>query len=287
VIRSMTGYARAHASGEWGELVWELRSVNHRYLDLNLRLPESVRALEPEVRRRAGKALGRGKVECALRYSAEVEGGPLEIDAQRLDELVEACQRVAVAFAETAPVDPLRALQWPGVVKEVAPDADALTKAALAAFQEALSELDAARAAEGERLDAFFRERLQTIGELVASVRRRLPRVQDEWRKKLESRMAELEQPLDPGRLEQEFVIAAQKSDVEEELSRLDMHIEAFQKALSKDGPVGRRLDFLMQEFNREANTLSSKSQDAEIRQLAVDMKVAIEQMREQVQNIE
>ncbi len=187
----------------------------------------------------------------------------------------------------TAQPDPIRVLQWPGVLRDAKPDTDALGEAALAALEDVLTSLNQNRADEGARLETMLRQRCATIAELAAEIRERLPQVRAHWREKLETRLADIDPAGDPGRIEQEIVIFAQRMDVDEELTRLDSHLHEFDKALKRDEPVGRRLDFLMQEFNREANTLASKSQDPDVTRLGVDMKVAIEQMREQVQNIE
>lgn len=287
MIRSMTGFARVTAEGEWGELAWELRSVNHRYLDVNLRLPDELRSLEADFRQQATAALGRGKVECTLRLRTAEVSGALHIDETRLAELTEACARIQASLPEATNLDPLRALSWPGILREAVPDREALQSAAREAFDRALVQLAEVRGQEGERLAELLRARAADVADLAACVRERLPQVHQAWRDRLRERLADLDVEADPNRLEQELVLQAQKADVDEELTRLDSHVQALQEALDRDDPVGRRLDFLMQEFNREANTLSSKSQDAEVTQCAVEMKVLIEQMREQVQNIE
>ncbi|MES1942713.1 hypothetical protein PC39_01260 [Salinisphaera sp. PC39] len=287
MIRSMTGFARTEATGDWGELSWELRAVNHRYLDVHLRLPDELRSLEPSLRQRLSRRLGRGKVECTLRLRAAESDKALAIDEERLAAVVAASRRVAEAAPEAAAPDPLRLLQWPGVLQENVPDLEAGAGAALDAFDRALAELAAMREAEGDRIETFLRERSALVADLAETVRERLPAVREAWREKLMARLAEIDAPAEGGRLEQEAVIVAQRLDVDEELSRLDSHVQALEKALAMDEPVGRRLDFLMQEFNREANTLTSKSQDAEVTRCGVEMKVLIEQMREQVQNVE
>lgn len=287
MIRSMTGFARTEATGEWGELSWELRAVNHRYLDVHLRLPDDLRSLEPDLRQRIGRRLGRGKVECTLKLRAAAADATLEIDQERLAAIADATRRVGASLPEAAPPDPLRLLQWPGVLRETPPDLEAAAAAAREAFDQALAELAAMREAEGGHIETFLRERAAQVEELAKAVRERLPAVRDAWHEKLMARLAEIDAPADSGRLEQEAVLVAQRLDVDEEISRLDSHVQALHNALALDEPVGRRLDFLMQEFNREANTLSSKSQDAEITRWGVEMKVLIEQMREQVQNVE
>lgn len=287
MIQSMTGFARAENSGEWGELTWELRSVNHRYLDVHLRLPEGLRGLEPDIRDQVARALGRGKVDCSLRLQEAQRQDRLEVDADRLSAVARVCEQVRQSMPEAASPDSLSVLQWPGVLKQAQVDNEALGAAALDTLKTALKGLAEARAGEGERLEEILRDRCDGIAERVRQVRARLPEVRVNWEEKIRSRLDELDQPVDPGRLEQEIIIFAQRMDVDEELSRLEAHLKNFAKALKAREPVGRRMDFLMQEFNREANTLGSKSQDPEISSHAVEMKVLIEQMREQVQNIE
>ncbi len=291
MLRSMTGFARETTQGPWGELSWELRSVNHRYLDLSLRLPEELRQLEPEVRTRVAEKVGRGKLEANLRLRVQAaQGQALDIDAQRLADLARACHVVGAAFAHTAPVDPLKALAFPGVVREQALDPEALAPVALQLLDRALASLAEMRAREGERLAQLMNERLDGLAALVGRVRERMPMLREESRTKLQARLAEIlgrAAEFDAGRLEQELALLAQRLDVDEELSRLESHIAEVRQTLRRKEAVGRRLDFLMQELNREANTLSSKSQDAELTRVGVEMKVLIEQVREQVQNVE
>jgi uncharacterized protein (TIGR00255 family) len=291
MLRSMTGFARETTQGPWGELSWELRSVNHRYLDLSLRLPEELRQLEPEVRTRVAEKLGRGKLEANLRLRVQAaQGQALDIDAQRLADLARACHVVGAAFSHTAPVDPLKALAFPGVLRDQTLDPEALAPVALELLDRTLASLAEMRAREGERLAQLMHERLDGLAALVGRVRERLPVLREESRTKLQARLAELmgrATDFDPGRLEQELALLAQRLDVDEELSRLDSHISEVRQTLKRKEAVGRRLDFLMQELNREANTLSSKSQDTELTRAGVEMKVLIEQMREQVQNVE
>lgn len=290
MIHSMTGYAREQIQTEWGLLSWELRSVNHRFLDVHLRLPEELRGLEADIRTRIGKRLRRGKVDAALRIEADngsAEG--LALDLARLGQLAQACRSVEQQFARVAPVDPMAVLAWPGVVQRPAMDVEALGQALLGLLDQALEEMCATRAREGERLAALLGERGETVRGLVARVRQRLPQVRAQWRERLVARLAELadKADVDETRLEQELLMLAQRADVDEELDRLDGHVKELHQALGRSDAVGRRLDFLLQEFNREANTLSSKSQDGEVTALAVEMKVTIEQMREQAQNVE
>ncbi len=287
MTRSMTGFARSQISGPWGELVWEARSVNHRYLDLQLRLPETLRAIEPAIREAAARRVSRGKVELTARLDLVAPNQSIDIDLARLNALAEALSGVRASVVDCRAPDALQLLQYPGVQREQAPDTDAVQAAARQALGAALDELQAMRAQEGERLAGVLRERALKIGEHASAAGRLLPGVKQAWYDKLRERLAELDIEADAARLEQELVFTAQRMDVAEELDRLHSHIAAFDDALARNEPIGRRLDFLMQEFNREANTLGSKSQDAELTAHAVEMKVLIEQMREQVQNIE
>jgi uncharacterized protein (TIGR00255 family) len=289
MIRSMTGYARAEQQGPWGRLSWELRSVNHRYLDLQIKLPDEFRVLESELRVLAGARIGRGKVEVGLRFNREtaVTAAP-EPDRARLRELRAALAVVGEELGlSPAPPDPMRVLAWPGVIRQDAAEVAPPLAEATALFQKALADFADTRAREGERTAAFLRERLDAMAALVEKVRARGPQVRDAWLERLRARIADLGVEVDPQRLAQEVALAAQRADVDEEMARLISHFTEVRDTLARDEAVGRRLDFLMQELNREANTLSSKSQDAEMTRCAVEMKVIIEQMREQVQNIE
>jgi uncharacterized protein (TIGR00255 family) len=291
MLRSMTGFARETTQGPWGELSWELRSVNHRYLDLSLRLPEELRALESEVRAQVAEKVGRGKLEANLRLRVQAaEGQALEINIERLQEVAKACHVVGGAFSHTAPVDPLKALSFPGVLREQALEAETLGPIVLTLLGKALASLAEMRTREGERLAQLMNDRLDTLASLVTTVRARLPVVREESRTRLQTRVQEIlgrAAEVDAGRLEQELAILLQRLDIDEELVRLDSHITEVRQTLKRKEAVGRRLDFLMQELNREANTLSSKSQDTEITRAGVEMKVVIEQVREQVQNVE
>jgi len=287
MTRSMTGFARSQAEGEWGVLVWELRSVNHRYLDIHPRLPDALRVLEPAIREAVGQVLSRGKVEVTARLQSADASQAIEIDPERLDALSEALSQVRSRVIDCQAPDALRLLTYPGVQRESEPDTQRLHADALAALDDALKQMQAMRADEGGRLAAMLLERARAIGEHADGAAARLPQVREAWHDKLRTRLAELDVDADPARLEQELIFTAQRMDVAEELDRLHSHIAALEQALQKEEPIGRRLDFLMQEFNREANTLGSKSQDAELTAHAVEMKVLIEQMREQVQNIE
>jgi uncharacterized protein (TIGR00255 family) len=288
MIRSMTGFARAESQTPQGRLSWELRSVNHRYLDLTFKLPEEFRGIENDLRGAASARVARGKVECALRHTREGDGqSSLTVDTTRLTQLKAALEVVAVELKANIEPDPLRVLSFPGIVQQGGQDYAPLQAAAAKLFEQALGEFSAMREREGKRLVQFLLERCDGLESLVGAVRKRFPQVRDQWVDKLRARCAELGVEIEPARLAQEVALAAQRLDVEEELSRLASHLTEIRSVLAREESVGRRLDFLMQELNREANTLSSKSQDAEMTRCAVDMKVAIEQMREQVQNIE
>lgn len=288
MIRSMTGYARVERQNPQGRVSWEMRSVNHRYLDLGFKLPEEFRTLENELRPRIAAEVSRGKVEVSLRYVRDALGAAaMALDIDRLAELRAALDRVAETLGPVAVPDPVRVLAFPGVVRQEQADFSPLLDLAREGFDALLADFSATRQREGESLRQFLADRCDQLLQQVEQVRLRYPQVRDQWRERLQSRCAELGVELEPARLAQEVALAATRLDVEEELSRLGAHVAEIRKILGRREAVGRRLDFLMQELNREANTLSSKSQDAEMTRCGVDMKVLIEQMREQVQNIE
>lgn len=287
MIHSMTAFARAEQAGANGTLSWELRSVNHRYLEPHLRLPESFRDLEGAVREALRNGLSRGKVECTLRFSDDNAGKALQVDLERAAQLIAAAESVAGLIKQPAALNPLEVLGWPGVLVADAADPQALNQSALALFSQALNELKQSREREGSELAKLLNERLDSILEQVVALRELVPQMLAGQRQKILDRCAEMQAELDPQRLEQELVILAQKSDVAEELDRLSTHVSEVRRVLNTGGQAGRRLDFLMQELNREANTLGSKAFDTRSTQAAVNLKVLIEQMREQVQNIE
>ncbi|APU32549.1 YicC family protein [Ectopseudomonas alcaliphila JAB1] len=287
MVHSMTAFARNEQATAHGTLSWELRSVNHRYLEPHLRLPEAFRDLEGAVREALRQGLSRGKVECTLRFAEESAGKPLQVDADRARQLIAAAEQVAALIQQPAPLNPLEVLAWPGVLVADSADPQALNAAALKLFDQAMGELKAGRAREGAELAKLLNERLDSILDEVAALRELVPQMLAGQRAKIETRFAEMQAELDPQRLEQELVLLAQKSDVAEELDRLSTHVSEVRRVLKAGGAAGRRLDFLMQELNREANTLGSKAFDTRSTQAAVNLKVLIEQMREQVQNIE
>jgi uncharacterized protein (TIGR00255 family) len=289
MIRSMTAYARAEEQGPWGRLAWELRSVNHRYFDLQFKLPDEFRALENELRATAAAFVARGKMEAALRFCPSPEAlPPIALDERRLRQLREALDGLNRVLGPTGAAEPMRVLAWPGVLRQNE-DAESRLPLAVASslFRRALEEFSAMRGREGMRTAVFLQERSEALAALVTRVRLRAPQVRAAWQARLSARLNELAVEVEPARLAQEVALAAQRLDVDEELSRLENHLAEVRATLARDEAVGRRLDFLMQELNREANTLSAKSQDADMTRCAVEMKVIIEQMREQVQNIE
>jgi len=288
MIRSMTAFARADGKIAEAELTWELRSVNHRYLETFVRLPDELRVMESQVRERVNARLGRGKVECALRCGwASHEKASMELDNERLAAVLAACRDVETRCAEATSPGVIELLRWPGVVREPEPDTGTVQAEALQLLEQALAELIATREREGRQIYNHLLGRLQGIEQQVDAVKRRLPEVRLRIRQKLDARLAELQVQVDKDRLEQELAYLTQKMDVDEELDRLASHVTEVRRVLERSEPVGRRLDFLMQEFNREANTLASKSADSDTTAAAVELKVLIEQMREQVQNVE
>jgi uncharacterized protein (TIGR00255 family) len=283
----MTGFARRERQYPWGLLAWELKTVNHRYLEVGCRLPEEFRAAEADFRQAVSGAVRRGKVECSLHFRPAAVTGALEIDVEALAAVTQRAQQLAAQAGPAARIEVLDLLRWPGVVRDQTRDSVALISAAQALLGEALVELARFRDSEGGRLRDALEQRCNGLNEFAGRVADRLPEVRARMRAKLLDRIAQLTADVDHERLEQELAILAQRLDVDEELDRLRGHVAEVRKAFSGQEPAGRRLDFLMQELNREANTLSSKSQDIETTRAAVDMKVLIEQMREQVQNIE
>jgi uncharacterized protein (TIGR00255 family) len=289
MIASMTGFARRESTGPWGSLICELRSVNHRFLESSLRLPEELRSLDPEIRQQFSRGLKRGKIDCTITYRrTEAAARALDLDHRALDQLLGRVQDVA-GRAGTTPVsvDALEVLRWPGVIRDTDTGTEDLLIAARTLAAATVDDLAQARSREGARLGELIEQRCTGLLTLVTLVRARLPEVRTRIRTRLDERLAELKTEVDQDRLEQELALLVQRLDVDEELDRLGAHVEEIRRIIAGSEPAGRRLDFLMQELNREANTLSSKSQDLETTRAAVDMKVLIEQLREQVQNIE
>lgn len=287
-INSMTGFARAEAATAAGTLGFELRSVNHRYLDVQFRMPDALRSFEPALRRQIGARLARGKVDCSVSLRrADDEAPAMVLDAALLRRLRDTTRQAEKLFGDVDEPTALDLLRWPGVVREESPGEQLDEATLLAALDTALDAMAAARAREGAHLATVLRERCDDIERLASDIRTRRPAVVAAMEARIRQRIERLDVDADPARLETEIVINAQKLDVDEELDRLDGHLAEARRILDTGGPSGRRLDFLVQEFNREANTIGSKSADADTTRAVVDMKVAIEQMREQVQNIE
>jgi uncharacterized protein (TIGR00255 family) len=283
----MTGFARRERPYPWGLLAWEIKTVNHRFLELGCRLPEEFRAAESDFRAAVAAAVKRGKVECALHFRPTVTAAALEVDSELLASLTSRAQQIAAQAGVAARIDVLDLLRWPGVIRDGTRDAAPMIAAAQALLAEALSDLGRSRDSEGGRLRDALEQRCAGLIEFSQRVTERLPEIRTRMRTKLLDRIAQLVADVDQGRIEQELAILAQRLDVDEEIDRLRGHVAEVRKTFQGSEPAGRRLDFLMQELNREANTLSSKSQDIETTRAGVDMKVLIEQMREQVQNIE
>ena len=285
---SMTAFSRQQQEQKWGSLTWEIRSVNHRYLETSVRLPESLRALENGVREAVRKRLTRGKVECALRFQSEAKvSSDLHLNTKLIQQLVQANIEIEQITGTSVSLNNMEVLRWPGVIEEQDFDKTSIEKQALSLFSAALDDLVATREREGAELQGFIQQRIDSVREIVVSIRNKMPEILAKQKQNILDRLADLQAELEPTRLEQEVSLLTQKADVEEELDRLDSHLNEVERVLGTKGQKGRRLDFLMQELNREANTLSSKSIVVETTLNAVELKVLIEQMREQIQNVE
>jgi len=288
MVSSMTAFARKQKEFDWGTMSWEIRSVNHRFLEPGIRVPDSLRIVEPVVRDLLRKRFTRGKIDIQLRVQGKIDQGSSQaLNTDLVKKLGALSQQVLTLCPETHPLRVSDVLRWPGVLEESGPDNESLQQDALALLDDTLSEFAESRQREGEELSQLIRQRLQTIREIVLAIRKRLPDILARQQENIRLRLEAFKLELDPNRLEQEMVLLANKSDVDEELDRLLTHLTEVERVLKTNEPVGRRLDFLMQELNREANTLSSKSIVAETTLNAVELKVLIEQMREQIQNIE
>lgn len=287
MIRSMTAFARADHHLEGTSLAWEIRSVNNRYLEISPRLPDTLRPLENTVRERCRARIGRGKVDITLRHQTDQSAPRLELNEALVKQLSDAARRVGDMILHAGQINPIEVLQFPGVLDARQVDAETLQDTALSLLDDALDALIDTREREGEQLGRFILDRLDGVTEQVDRVRQALPAIREALRDRLRQRVQDAVAKPDPDRLEQELVLAAQKMDVDEELDRLVTHVAEVRRIVEQGGRIGRRLDFLMQELNREANTLASKSVDAGTTAAAVELKVLIEQMREQIQNIE
>ena len=288
MMLSMTAFSRQQKDEDWGSLTWEIRSVNHRYLEASLRLPEPFRGLEAAIRDLIRKKLSRGKIDCQLRYNpGDVDSTDFCLNRDLVNKLVAVSDELESIASNASPLSRIEILKWPGVLTSPETDVSTIEKQAFSLFQNALDDLISNREREGAQLKGFVDKRLQSIREIVVAVREKMPEILAKQKQNLLARLADFKAELEPSRLEQEVALLAQKADVDEELDRLDAHLEEVERVLSMAGQKGRRLDFLMQELNREANTLSSKSIVADTTLNAVELKVLIEQMREQIQNIE
>ncbi|MGB5166576.1 MAG: YicC/YloC family endoribonuclease [Woeseiaceae bacterium] len=284
----MTGFARQSAETGIGTLTWELRAVNHRYLDVQFRMPDELRPQEQAFKRQIAEVMRRGKVECSLSYRRAVDQqNEMQLDQDMVELISARSAEIRVLLPEAAAVNPIDVLRWPGVIKEAGVESEPLAAEAGELLQAALTDMATMRASEGSRIAEMIESRCADIAGIATTVRKRMPEVLAAVRSKQKERIEKLDVEADPARLEIELALLATKLDVDEELDRLESHIVEIREALHSDDAVGRRLDFLMQELNREANTLGSKSADAQTTKAAVDLKVLIEQMREQIQNVE
>ena len=283
---SMTAFGRLEESGNWGRAIWEIRTVNHRYLDMTIRLPEELRMLENAVRERISAKIKRGKVDCILRYEADDTGaGNVPVNTALAEKLIRAAE--SLPLSNPAALNPMDVLRWPGVIDRESPDIESLGNSLLTTLDNSLQVLLETRQREGEKLQTMLLERCEAATQQVDQIREKLPEITQKIRERYNRKAKELQVELDNERLEQEMLILIQKMDVSEELDRLETHIEEVRRVLNGTVPVGRRLDFLMQELNREANTLGSKAASVDMSNVSVELKVLIEQMREQIQNIE
>ena len=284
----MTGFARQSSETKFGALTWELRAVNHRYLDVQFRLPDELRPREQVLKQQVGSVLKRGKVECSLHLRRVVDTqADMQINMELVSLIRKRVTEIKTTLHDTQLLNPIDVLRWPGVVTEAEVDAEPLFAEAGSLLGKTLEAIASMRASEGARIAEMLESRCADIEAIAASVRERMPEVLATARAKQRERVDKLDVEADPARLEVELALIAQKLDVDEELDRLESHVTEIRHALAAQEPVGRRLDFLMQELNREANTLGSKSADAETTKAAVELKVLIEQMREQIQNVE
>lgn len=287
MIYSMTAFAHLEIKKEWGNAVWEIRSVNQRFLETYFRLPEVFRHLEMGLRERLRNSLTRGKVECSLRVElAQASNNKIALNNNYAEQVI-ASLKTLQSIAGEGEINLVDVLRYPGVVDVQSQDLDQITQDLLAGFEQILADFIAMRGREGENLQAIIQQRLDSIAEIAQSVQQQMPEVLQWQKDRLQQRFEELNLQLDPQRLEQEMVLTAQRVDVAEELDRLQLHVKETSSILKKGGAVGRKLDFMMQELNRESNTLASKSINADITNSAVELKVLIEQMREQIQNLE
>ena len=285
MVASMTAFARCEDSGDWGHAVWEIRTVNHRYLDISIRLPEELRVLEGSVRERISASIKRGKVECNLRYDADSVADDISVNARLTEKIIQASRVLPVD--NPLPINPIDVLRWPGVIDKNTPDLERVGNHLINLLDQALQGIVDNRRREGEKTGRMIEDRCDLSLQQVKQVRGKVPEIIASLSERHKARVQELDLELDNGRVEQEIALLSQKLDVAEELDRLETHIHEVKRVLTETEPMGRRLDFLMQEMNREANTLGSKSAHVDTSNASIELKVLIEQMREQVQNIE
>jgi len=286
MIVSMTAFGRKEDSGDWGDAAWEIKTVNHRYLEISIHLPDELLVLENQIRNLIATKIKRGKVDCILRYEANESSNPnISINNELTAKLLSALELLQIPNSQA--VNPMENLRWAGVIKKETLDPDKIGEPILELLDSALDTLVDTREREGEKIYGMIKERCESVDQHVAQIRTELPTLMDTIRNRIVKRAKELSVDLDNDRLEQEMIILAQKMDVVEELDRMDAHIGEVLRVLDGSEPVGRRLDFLMQEMNRESNTLSSKATNIEVSNTSIELKVLIEQMREQIQNIE
>jgi len=287
-LNSMTGFAVASASLGSGTISLELRAVNSRFLDLSFRMGEDFRVLEPAIRERISDQIKRGKLECRINFNVRQDSQlPSDINTAMLEQLVKLSGTVTSIMPEARPLGVAEILRWPGILGETGDNSEAMLSSALALLGTALKDFNNSRAQEGSKLAEIILQRVDAMRALVAGLRPRTADIVAAFREKISRRMEEILQSSDHERIHQEVALFAQKVDVDEELDRLSTHLDEVERVLKQGGAAGKRLDFLMQELNREANTLGSKAVVMELSQTSVEMKVLIEQMREQIQNIE
>ena len=288
MIASMTAFGRTECNTDVGHIIWEIRTVNHRYLEISLRLPEELRMLESSIREHIATHISRGKIDCTLRYEPTLgEGNGLSLNAELIKALLDSANSITSMIPDPGKINPLDELRWPGVINRETPDPERIGGPLLQQLDETLATIIASRRREGEKIYKFIVERCASAERIVAGIKNKIPDFLSILRERMQSRAQELQIELDVDRLEQEILLLTQKYDVSEEMDRLETHIREVRRVLENKEPVGRRLDFLMQELNREANTLGSKSAHYDCTNASVELKVLIEQMREQIQNIE
>ena len=287
MTQSMTAFARQQSEHDWGTLVWEIRSVNHRYLETGLRLPESLRSAETLCRDLLRKNLSRGKIDAQLKFTPNLAVGSISVDSHLLNQINAANTEISKLMPQLQQPSTLDVLRWPGVAQESKQDAKQIEAELVSLFNSCLLSLQGQREKEGAHLKSFIEQRLDSISSIIDEIKQAMPDILKDQHSRLKDALGDLTETLDPGRLEQEMVLLAQKADISEETDRLQAHVQEVRNILGQTGAVGRKLDFLMQELNREANTISSKASAASTTNRAVDLKVVIEQMREQIQNIE